>query len=77
MEEHGMIYRYATLERPPAPGAIPRAGLLACGDQIGHAPSGRHMWGWAEYRRKLTEEELHEWEMEYMDKRSDGPEKTF
>lgn len=60
------ITRYATLMRPPHPGAIPREGLLETKAIEGYAPSGHHAWGWADYSRFLTEEELRHYDMEYV-----------
>lgn len=59
-----MIIRYSTLLRPPGPGAVPRDGLKDCGYTEHTTPSGHHAWGWAEYSRELTPEELHHYDME-------------
>ena len=56
--------RYALLMRPPAPGAIPRDGLLEVGDDCEKAPSGHRAWGWAEYNRVLSEKEKEEYDLE-------------
>lgn len=61
-----MRVRYATLLRAPGPGAVPREGLLECGYTEGYTPAGHHTWGWAEYNRKLTDEELNHYDMEYI-----------
>lgn len=58
--------RYATLYRPPMPGAIPREGLLEVGFDEITAPSGHHAWGWAEYNHKLSETEIRLYELEYV-----------
>ena len=58
--------RYATLMRPPMPGAVPRKGLLEMKEIEGNAPSGHHAWGWAEYDRFLTGEEIRDYELEYV-----------
>ena len=56
--------RYATLMRPPQPGAIPRKGLVEIKDGEFFTPSGHHAWGWAEYNRSLTDDEIYEYELE-------------
>ena len=58
--------RYATLMRPPQPGAIPRQGILEVCARTGIAPSGHHAWGWVEYDRELTEEEVKHYDLEYI-----------
>lgn len=60
------IARYAFLMRPPMPGAMPREGLLDVREVSGHAPSGRYSWGWAEYSRKLTPDEIQHYDLEYV-----------
>lgn len=60
------IYRYGTLMRPPGPGAVPRRGLLQVKNVHQHAPSGHKTWGWAEYDRPLTDEEIEEYELEFI-----------
>ena len=57
-------YRYHCLMRPPAPGAIPINGLLECIDDEGTSPSGHHTWGLAIYNRKLSKQEVYNWELE-------------
>lgn len=61
-----MRIRYGMLMRPPGPGAVPKKGLLDMGFDEGYAPSGHHVWGWAEYDRKLSDEELSDYELEEM-----------
>ena len=58
--------RYATRFRPPMPGAIPRNGLLEIKDEECHTPTGHHAWGWAEYSRYLTEDEMRNYELEFI-----------
>lgn len=60
--------RYATLMRPPVPGSIPKEGLLEVKDIKGITPSGHPAWGWAEYDRFLTEQQIKEYELEYISK---------
>lgn len=57
-------YKYFFLMRPPAPGAMPIAGLIECHEEEGTAPSGHHTWGWALYNRKLSDQEVCNWELE-------------
>lgn len=59
-----MNYTYYCLMRPPAPGAIPVAGLLECREEEGTAPSGHRSWGCAVYNRKLSDQEIYNWELE-------------
>lgn len=58
------LYRYDLLMRPPTPGAIPVLGLMNLHDGEGVSPSGHHTWGWAEYNRKLSDQEVKNWELE-------------
>lgn len=61
-----MIYRYALLQRPPMPGALPHGGLdrvesfyekqSVCG-------LDRPAWGVADYTRPLTDEEIANYEL--------------
>ena len=61
------IYRYGTLMRPPGPGAVPRKGLIqTISNRQFDAPSGHFCWGLAEYDRPLTDEEISEYELEYI-----------
>ena len=58
------LYRYDLLMRPPTPGAIPVAGLVECREEEGTSPSGHHTWGRAIYNRKLSDQEVFNWELE-------------
>lgn len=60
------VFRYATLLREPGPGAVPKNGLICCGYTKGNTPKGRFAWGWADYERKLTDEEVSQYELEYI-----------
>ena len=60
------IVRYAFLMRPPMPGAMPRDGLIECKEICGTAPSGHHAWGWADYSRYLTGDEISHYDLEYV-----------
>lgn len=62
-----MLYvRYAALMRPPGPGAVPRDGLRETGYTEGYTPSGHHAWGWADYNRYLSPEEISHYDLEYV-----------
>ena len=52
--------------RPPMPGSIPREGLIEIKDIEGTTPKNHHAWGWAEYNRYLTEQEIKDYELEYI-----------
>lgn len=58
------IYRYYCKMRPPAPGAVPKRGLIATvGKHVMVPGYDRHMWGYAEYHQPLTDEEIEEYEL--------------
>ena len=59
--------RYAMLMRPPGPGALPGRGLVRTKGEHFHAQSGHFAWGWAEYDRDLTDEEIADYELEPME----------
>ena len=61
-----IVYRYACLMRPPAPGAIPTDGLREAHQARGVAPSGHQALGYCDYTRELTELETDAYEMEYL-----------
>ena len=54
--------KYATLMRPPGPGAVPREGWIDTSFDELTTPSGHHAWGWVEYNRKLTQKEIDDYE---------------
>lgn len=57
-------YHYFLRMRPPAPGAVPREGLLRCTDrEIFY--DGQRYWGEAVYNRQLTTEEVEHYELSY------------
>lgn len=60
------IFRYATLFREPGPGAVPRDGLLCCGYTRDITPDGRLSWGWVDYNRELSPDEVSKYELEYI-----------
>lgn len=57
---------YGAKMRPPGPGAVPRDGLVECKCVEGEAPSGHHTWGWAEYNRFLTDDEVNHYDLEFV-----------
>lgn len=61
-----MISHYATLLRPPGPGAVPRDGLLSCNSIEGITPSGHHAWGTVDYNRRLTPKEIAHYDLEHL-----------
>ena len=59
------IWMYLCRERPPAPGAIPKGGVLEVGyDRMWC--DGKLCWGWVQYVRELLPYELQEYELEYV-----------
>lgn len=60
-----MIYRYYTLYRPPMPGTIPRHGLegIKSFDDRTEVEPGIRAWGYADYNRPLSAEEVSEYEL--------------
>ena len=63
-----ILYRFATLMRPAGPGAIPREGLWACQDYENLVlPSGHHAYDVVTYGRKLTQKEIDDYELEFID----------
>lgn len=64
-EETLLLYRYGTLLRPAGPGAVPREGLHAVEEGI-VMPHGRPYWSIVDYERSLTEEEVKQYELEFI-----------
>lgn len=60
------VFRYGLTERPPVPGALPKAGLLHAAESYGMAPDGSICWGFGDYNRKLTAEEIENYELVYI-----------
>lgn len=59
-------YVYAMLVRSPGPGAQPRDGLVETEEKecFIPVPGGQsHVWGFASYNRKLTDEETDHYRM--------------
>lgn len=61
------IYRYATLMRPPGPGAVPRRGLVSTNEQHLITPIGHFAWGVADYNRELNQVEVDAYELELVE----------
>lgn len=59
-------WAYRCLMRPPTPGAIPREGLDRCDYCDGTTLGGHYFWGTAVYTRELTEEEIRDYDLEYI-----------
>ena len=59
-------YRCATLMRPPQLGAVPTEGLISVSCEPVDTPSGHHSWGWCEFNRMLSPEEVEHYELEYL-----------
>lgn len=63
------LYKYYTLERLPAPGAISSIGLreVRAYDEKSDACMGGVVsaWGWALYDRRLSMEEIQSYELAY------------
>ena len=58
------VYRYYCQFRPPMPGAIPRDGLVNIADfDYPQSFNGISAWGWAEYSRPLTDDEIYHYEL--------------
>lgn len=58
------VYRYYCPFRPPMPGAIPRRGLVrTCEYDYKQCIGGVGAWGFAEYDRQLTEQEVSDYEL--------------
>ena len=59
------VWRYYTRLRPPMPGAIPRQGLVRCwAFDWRQVFDGVGCWGYAEYDRPLTPQEVVWYELE-------------
>lgn len=60
-----MAYRYYTTQRPPMVGCIPRGGshVVFLDEKPLIKEIGRQAWGYAEYDRKLTDEEIADYEL--------------
>lgn len=58
------VYRYYCLYRPPMPGGVPRDGLerAICWDWP-QSFNGVSSWGYVEYNRPLSDEEVGSYEL--------------
>lgn len=61
----GAFWMYLCKERPPAPGSIPRAGLIEVSDERMWC-DGKLCWGWVQYNRELSENEIKDYELIYV-----------
>lgn len=59
-----MAHRYYTTMRPPAPGAVPKGAtdFRDWGKRV-YIGCGCHAWGWVEYDRQLTADEIRKYEL--------------
>ena len=58
------VYRYYCRFRPPMPGAIPRQGLVRTfAYDYKQSIGGIGAWGFAEYDRPLTDQEVDQYEL--------------
>lgn len=59
------VYRYYTPYRPPMPGAVPRDGLdrVVCYDERMAIGNSIYAYGYAEYFRPLTDQEISDYEL--------------
>lgn len=67
MERAG--YWYYTTQRPPAPGAVPKRGLVDMYEyeyRLYVPAIGRKAWGSVVYDRELTQEEIEDYELVQM-----------
>ena len=62
-----MGYVYYLPFRPPMPGAMPRSGLVSMEDfgDKRETPIGIDAWGKVIYNRKLTDDEVYDYELNY------------
>ena len=62
-----MMYRYLCTNRPPMPGGIPKGAVnVECFEPYRAEDPGGHpciVWGAVEYARKLTEDEISDYEL--------------
>lgn len=63
------LYKYYLMERPPGPGSVPSEGLFKTEDygyQRDNCMGGMvRAWGFALYRRILSQEEVKAYELAY------------
>lgn len=60
-----MLYKYYCIMRPPAPGTIPKGAIeiRMYNERRYIAEIERMAWGWVEYDRELSYEEIHSYEL--------------
>lgn len=59
-----VVYRYYCRLRPPMPGSVPRQGLVRTYEyDYKQSFDGIGAWGFAEYDRLLTDEEVNHYEL--------------
>lgn len=58
------LYRYLCMERPPAPGSVPKRNLHEVIPGRISIAGGGHAWGMAYYTEPLTDEEIEMYELE-------------
>ena len=57
-------WRYCCPSRPPAPGCVPKEGLVGVNWGEGYYVPAAHMtWGYVVYDRMLSDEELDQYEL--------------
>lgn len=62
-----IVYRYYTLQRPPAPGAIP-PGAVNVGEFYQKSmvdKINRKAWGFADYPKRLDVQTVHQYELRF------------
>lgn len=57
-----MKYRYYMTQRPPGPGCQPAKGMINADFNTGRM-EGHRIWGYVEYDRQLTSEEINDYEL--------------
>lgn len=59
------IYKYYTVRRPPDIGSVPKdfVNIKSYGELKQLEKSGYHAWGEVEYKRKLTDKEIYDYEL--------------
>lgn len=57
------LYRYLCMERPPAPGSVPKRNLHSVIPGRISIAGGGHAWGTVYYTEPLTDEEIEMYEL--------------
>lgn len=65
MENSKLVYRYYTLYRPPMPGGIPKGAVevRTMGSRPYISEIGHTAWGYVDYDRPLTRQEIRDYEL--------------